>query len=286
MPALTKVGVENFKIFNKTLDFDVTSTVIIISRGDDMEYSTHELSKLSGVTARTLRWYDKIGLLSPSRVSESGYRYYGKEEVNRLQEILFYRELGFELNDIKKQLDDKNYDRISALRSHLEGLSKEKKRIDRLIDAVESAIKAEERNEIMSDKKKFEAFKKNMVEENEKKYGKEVREKYGDKAADEANAAVMGLSEELYKEWKSIGEEINERLEDAVKKGLSPEGEEAKEIVYLHRRWLSFTSKYDVNKHRGIAEMYVLDERFTAYYDKNVPGCAKFLRDAVIYWVK
>ena len=78
-----------------------------------------------------------------------------------------------------------------------------------------------------------------------------------------------------------------ERLEAAVQAGLSPEREEGKEITALHRRWLTITgNRYDPAKHRGIAELYVMDERFTTYYDKHMPGCARFLRDAVAHWVK
>ena len=104
---------------------------------------------------------------------------------------------------------------------------------------------------------------------------------------DEANAAVMGLTQAQYQEWTDLGREIQEQLEAAVQAGLSPKGEEGKEIPALHRRWLTITgNRYDPAKHRGIAALYVEDPRFTAYYDKQVPGCARFLRDAVTYWAK
>ena len=104
---------------------------------------------------------------------------------------------------------------------------------------------------------------------------------------DEANAAVMNLTQAQYQEWTDLGREIQERLEAAVQAELSPEGEEGKEITALHRQWLTITgNRYDPAKHRGIAELYVMDERFTAYYDKQVLGCARFLRNAVVHWVK
>ena len=87
-----------------------------------MEYSIQQLARLSGVTTRTLRWYDKIGLLKPSRVAESGYRYYGSEQVDRLQDILYYRALGVELARIRECLDDPSFDRLAALQSHLTAL--------------------------------------------------------------------------------------------------------------------------------------------------------------------
>ena len=252
-----------------------------------MEYSIQELSRLSGVTTRTLRWYDQIGLLKPSRVAESGYRYYGRAEVDRLQDILYYRALGVELARIKECLDDPSFDRLAALRNHLTALEAEQERLEQLIRSVKDTIGAEERNEIMSDEQKFEAFKQRAIAHNEKVYGAETRAKYGDREVDEANAAVMNLTQAQYQEWTELGREIQERLEAAVQAGLSPKGEEGKEITALHRRWLTITgTRYDPAKHRGIAELYVMDERFTTYYDKHMPGCARFLRDAVAHWAK
>ena len=252
-----------------------------------MEYSIQELSRLSGVTTRTLRWYDRIGLLKPSRVAESGYRYYGGAEVDRLQDILCYRALGVELARIRECLDDPSFDRLAALRNHLAALEAERERLEQLIRSVQDTIGAEERSEIMSDEQKFEAFKMRAVEHNEETYGAEIRAKYGDQEVDEANAAVRNLTQAQYQEWTDLGREIQDRLEAAVRAGLSPESQEGREITALHRRWLTITgNQYDPAKHRGIAELYVMDQRFTAYYDKRLPGCARFLRDAVAHWVK
>ena len=250
-----------------------------------MEYSIQELSRLSGVTTRTLRWYDQIGLLKPSRVAESGYRYYGKAEVDRLQDILYYRALGVGLARIKECLDDPSFDRLAALKRHLAALEAERERLEKLIRSVKDTIGAEERNEIMSDEQKFEAFKQRTVAHNEEVYGAEIRSKYGDETVDAANAAVMNLTQEQYQEWTDLGQAIQTRLEAAVQAGLSPESEAGKELCALHRQWLTITgSRYDPAKHRGIAELYVMDERFTAYYDQHLPGCARFLREAVIHW--
>ena len=252
-----------------------------------MEYSIQELSCLSGVTTRALRWYDQIGLLKPSRVAESGYRYYGRAEVDRLQDILYYRALGVELARIKECLDDPSFDRLAALRNHRAAWEAEWERLDQLIRSVKDTIGAEERNEIMSDEQEFEAFKQRAVAHNEEVYGAEIRAKYGDQEVDEANAAVMNLTQAQYREWTALGREIQERLEAAVREGVSPESEEGKEITTLHRQWLTLTgNRYDPARHRGIAELYVMDQRFTGYYDKQVPGCARFLRDAVVHWVK
>lgn len=247
-----------------------------------MEYSVQELAKLSGVTPRTLRWYDRIGLLKPARTAESGYRYYGPQEVDRLQEILFCRELGMELKEIGEYLDRPDYDRTEALQKHLAALQQKKARLEAVIRCVEETIEAKEQGKIMKDKQKFEAFKRQLVDENEKKYGKEARQKYGDRAVDAANAVVMGRTPEEQAEWTALDAEILRRLEEAVKNGASPAEEAGRAVAELHRRWLTISmGSYDPARHRGIAELYVQDERFTAYYDRTVSGCACFLRDAV-----
>ena len=253
-----------------------------------MEYSTQRLAERAGVTTRTLRWYDKLGLLRPSRIAESGYRFYGPAEVDRLQQILFYRALGVELSRIKEILDDPSFDRLQALRSHLSELQRKEREIQGIINAVKETIFAVERNEIMSDQAKFEAFKRRVVKENEQRYGSEIRQKYGNETVDKANADIMNLTQEQYGEWTRLGQEIQEKLEKAVGGGEVPSGEMGKELAQLHRKWLSFSlhNSYDTEKHRGIVQLYVMDQRFQAYYDKKVAGCARFLRDAVLYWIK
>ena len=252
-----------------------------------MEYSIQVLARLSGTTTRTLRWYDQIGLLKPSRTAESGHRYYGPAEVDRLQDILYYRALGVGLSQIKACLDDPAFDRLAALRSHLAALEAERARLDGLIRSVKDTIRAQERDEIMNDEQKFEVFKQRAVAWNEDTYGREIRARYGDAQVDEAHAAVMGLTQSQYREWSRLGGEIQRRLEAAVQSALSPESGAGQEIAALHRQWLTAAGgPYDPAKHRGLAELYVADPRFTAYYDRDVPGCARFLRDAVAHWVK
>jgi len=251
-----------------------------------MEYGIRELAEMAGVSARTLRWYDQLGLLKPARVGENGYRFYSEREVNRLQHILFYRDMGLELKTISGMLDDPSFDRMTALHDHLRTLEQERNRTDRMIACLKRTIEAEERNEDMAAHEKFEAFKRNAINENEVKYGKEARRKYGDEAVNASNAHMMNMTEDQYDEWQRIGVEIQSRLESAVQHSLSADSPEGAAIAELHKQWLRFTwSQYTVQAHAGVAEMYIMDERFTQYYDANVPGCARFLRDAVKAWL-
>lgn len=249
-----------------------------------MEYTIKALADLAGVTTRALRWYDKEGLLKPCRATEAGYRLYGPGEVDRLQQILFYRELGLELGEIRRILDDPGFDRKAALQSHLGALEERRTRLDSLILTVQNTLKG---GHNMSDKEKFEGFQEKALRENEEKYGTEIRQKYGEDTIKKSNKMFQNLTEEQFAEMNAIAEEIQTRLEQAVTAGLDPAGEEGLALGALHRKWLDFTwPSYSPEAHRGLGEMYVADERFTAHYDGKTPGCAAFLRDAIAAYAK
>lgn len=251
-----------------------------------MEYGIRELSGLAGVSARTLRYYDEIGLLKPSRITEAGYRFYGERELELLQQILFYRERNFDLKSIQKILYQDDFDVIHALEEHLSELEDQRRHVDSLIRTVKQTIRSMKGECVMSDQEKFEAFKENVVKANEEKYGAEVREKYGDEEADASNRKILNMTEAEWKAFQDLETKIRVNLKNAVLTGISPESREAKEIVGLHKEWLCKTWKqYTAEAHKGVAMLYVTDERFKAYYDKEVEGCAAFLERAIRCWV-
>jgi len=246
-----------------------------------MEYTVQKLGKLAGISTRTLRYYDEIGMLKPARINSSGYRIYGQKEIDRLQHMLFYRELGLSLEDIKKIMDSPSFNSLSALCEHREKLIAKKNQIEKLILNVEKTIAAKEGRITMSNREKFEGFKQKLIEENESKYGKEVREKYGDEAVERSNKAFMNMTEEQYNEFTKLGEDIISTLKEAIKTN-DPAGELAQKAADLHRRWLTFAwGNYNREAHAGVTDLYVNDERFTKYYDQHQPGLAAFLREAV-----
>lgn len=249
-----------------------------------MEYTVQKLAKLAGVSSRTLRYYDEIGILKPARINSSGYRIYGESEVNRLQQILFYRELGVSLESIKDIVTAPSFDGSKALREHREKLLEKRMQIDMLIANVDKTIALTEGRIEMSDKEKFEGFKEKLIEDNEKKYGEEIRSKYGDDVVNSSNKKIKGMTEEQYSQWKLLEERVIETLKEAYATG-DPAGELGQKAADLHRQWLSYTwNKYSKEAHAGLANMYVEDERFKAYYDKDQPGLAEFLRDAVLIY--
>ena len=250
-----------------------------------MEYSINKLSKLSGVSARTLRYYDEIGLLIPSRINNAGYRFYGENEVDMLQQILFYKERGLSLEKIRSILYDEKFDMLSALCEHLEELEKQRKRLDKLIDTVKDTISSMKGEITMCDSEKFEIFKKDIVNEYNNLYGAEAREKYGDEDVDIAMNKILSISEEGYEKFKNLGKKVKEALKAAVISGAEPESEIGRSITALHKEWLGYSWKeYDIQKHKGVVSLYMNDERFKKYYDAEQEGCAEFLLNAVMFW--
>jgi DNA-binding transcriptional MerR regulator len=246
-----------------------------------MEYTVQRLGSLAGISPRTLRYYDEIGLLKPARINSSGYRIYGQAEVDRLQQILFYRELGVGLEEIKAIMSSASFDAARVLKEHRNQLLDRRRQLDLLITNVEKTIARTEGRMEMSDQEKFEGFKRRMIEENEEKYGREIRQKYGDKTVDKSNAKLQGMSKSELDEAERLSEELTKVLAEAFQTG-DPAGEIAQRAASLHKQWLlHYWTEYSKEAHAGLADMYVADERFTAYYDKEQPGTAAFLRDAI-----
>ena len=246
-------------------------------------YTVKDLARLTGLTPRTLRYYDSIGLLCPRRGRDNDYRLYGGEEVDRLQQILLYRDMGLPLEEIKNLLDAPGFDREAALREHLTRLQERRQEVDALIRAVQNTLRTIEGGTTMTGKEKFEGMKRQAMEENEAAYGKELREKYGDAAVEEHKTRLARISEQEWEETQADEEAYKIALRRAVEAG-DPAGEDAREAVRLHAAWLAHywpKGKVTPQAHMGMAEMYTQDTRFTAYYEKVAPGCAAFFEKAV-----
>ena len=243
-------------------------------------FTVKQLSKLAGITPRTLHHYDEIGLLKPSRVGDNGYRYYGEDAVLRLQQILFYRELDIPLDDIKKIMGRRDYDVMGALQSHKEALSKQAARINRLIQTVDNTINHLKGNQTMSDEKLFEGF----SEEQQEKYAQEAEKMYDPETVRESNRkwkaysaakkeAILAESSAIYKDMISV-----------MSKGAS--SAEAQAIVERWRKHMDYFWTPQLDQLQAIANGYVEDARFKANFDKMHPQLAEFMREAVAVYVK
>lgn len=251
-----------------------------------MQYTVQQLAQMAGVSARTLRYYDEIGLLKPDRDAYNGYRIYTSEQVDRLQQILFYREMGVGLDEIAHILNAPDFDAVAALRAHKQRLEEEIERMRVLVRNVERTIGEKEGKTEMSDTQKFEGFKKALVDENEAKYGKEARAAYGDETVDASNRKVLNMTQAQYEEVQALEQQMMDTLAEAFATG-NPAGELGQKAAALHKQWLCYYwPKYDKQAHAGLAQTYVEDERFRKYYDKEQDGMAEFLRDAIVIYTK
>jgi DNA-binding transcriptional MerR regulator len=258
-----------------------------LSGGDEMEYTIKKLAEIAGVSTRTLRYYDDIGLLKPKRINSSKYRIYGEREVNILQQILFYRSMDMKLEEIQQLISSPDFDISNALIQHHQTLISKRNQLDQLILTVEKTIAYHKGEITMSNKEKFEGFKKEKLAENEEKYGKEIREKYGEETVKASNQKFLDMSEEDLENMQRIENDMFESLKEVVKT-MDLDSEEAKNVYENHKAWLAFTwPSYSPEAHIGLTKMYVADERFGKYYnDKAGMEVVATLRDIVEKYAK
>ena len=229
-----------------------------------------EVSKLTGVSVRTLHHYDDIGLLTPDDLTEAGYRIYSDENLSTLQQILFFRELGFPLKKIKELLDSPSFDRLEAFEMQRKMLIEKRNQLDGMIETIEKTIQHGKGAYKMTNEEKFKGF-----DFSKNPYEQEARERWGDNVVDESNKKAVQFGPEL-------GEEMNKiYFKLAELRHLSPESNEAQGAI---EEWFDFLNKmgnYSLEAFEGLGEMYVADERFTKNIDQFGEGLAVFMRDAM-----
>ncbi len=235
----------------------------------DIKYTIKQVADMSGISTRTLRYYDQIGLLNPSEHTDTGYRIYRDRDLDRLQQILLYRSMEMKLEEIQSILDDPEFNILAALEEHHEKLRNEQDKIQRLLVTVAKTIQHTKGEIKMTTEEKFEGFKKAKIEENEKKYGEEIREKYGEEKVDESNRKYMNLSKADFEKMQSIENELFAKLK-RLSETNDVESTVAKEVYDLHKEWLMYSwPNYSAEAHKGLAQMYVYDERFAKYYNNR-----------------
>lgn len=252
-----------------------------------MKYSIKQVADMSGISTRTLRYYDQIDLLKPAEFSDSGYRLYREKEINRLQQILLYRSLGIKLEQIHSILDDPAFHTLTALEEHQRKLEAEKDKINQLLATVKKTIQYTKGEITMTAEEKFEGFKKKRLEENERLYGEEIREKYGEETIEKSNEKFMNLSEADFQKMGRIEDELFAKLEQLTEtKDLDTS--EAKEVYELHKQWLMYSwPNYSAEAHKGLAQMYIADERFAKHYNSRTrKEVVSLLHDAIAKYAK
>ena len=237
------------------------------------------VARLAGVTVRTLHHYDEIGLLSPSDRSEAGYRRYDDADLDRLQRILFYRELGFGLDDIRTVMTDGGADASAHLRRQHAMLLDRIRRLERMAAAVEKALEARTMGINLTPEERFEVF----GDFDPDRHAAEVEERWGDTDAyRESQRRTARYSKADWERMKAESTEPVNRLVAAMRSGQPADSTEAMDAAEQHRRHISdWFYECTTEIHVGLAEMYLADPRFTATYEKIAPGLARYLHDAI-----
>ncbi|RCW76908.1 MerR family transcriptional regulator [Saliterribacillus persicus] len=230
-----------------------------------------DVAALSGISVRTLHHYDAIGLLRPEKVTNSGYRNYSDEDLSKLQQILFFKELGFPLKKIKELISDEKFNRLETLQTHQELLLQKREKLDLMLATIEKTIQKEKGGEKMANEEKFKGFDFRI-----NPYEKEAREKYGDQKVDEATNKVENMTEENQEEMNEIYREL------AAIKDTDPTSEKAQLAI---KKWYNFLqdnfSTYSPEAFQGLGMMYMADERFTKNIDQFGSGLAQFMSEAM-----
>lgn len=242
-------------------------------------YTVGQVARVARVTVRTLHHYDEIGLLSPSGRTRAGYRRYDDADLERLQQILFYRELGFPLEEIATILDDPDVDPTQHLRRQHQLLTSRIKRLQEMVEAIEFAMEARKMGIHLTPEERFEVF----GEFDPDQYAEEAQERWGQtEAYQESQRRASGYTKEDWQRHKAENEDWARRFVAVMESGAPADSAQARELAEEHRQLISrwfYECSYEI--HTGLADMYVDDPRFTEYYEKIKPGMARYLNEAI-----
>lgn len=237
-------------------------------------YTVKQLSSLAGVSVRTLHHYDQLGLLKPCERAASGYRYYSRTELLRLQQILFYKELGFSLKKIKQILDEPDFDLIESLTYQRKQLQQQSGRLEQLMRTIDKTIEELKNQKIMlTDKELYEGFEKG------KAYRQEAADRWGEAEVSDAEQRLKKLGKDGWANAKAEGEAVNRALAELIDK--DPASRIVQEAIGRHHAHMNQFYEVSEARYRGLADMYVADERFKAHYDQYKMGLAEFIRKAI-----
>jgi len=238
------------------------------------------VARLAGVTVRTLHHYDDIGLLSPSGRSDAGYRHYDEADLEKLQRILFYRELGFGLDEIRDVMQDGGTDASVHLRRQRAMLRDRIGRLERMVAAVEKAMEARTMGINLSPEERLEVF----GDFDPAEHAAEVEERWGETDAyRESMRRTRGYTKADWQRIKAEGQAAVDALAAALRAGKSADSVEAMEAAELHRLQIDrnfYLCSHEM--HTGLAQMYLSDPRFMATYERVEPGLAQYVHDAII----
>lgn len=246
-------------------------------------YTVSRLAKMAGISVRTLHHYDEIGLLRPFARTAAGYRLYGDQDLLRLQQILFFRELDFALGDIGQILDDPDFDPLAALASHRRLLQERAARTGRLLNTIDRTIAKLTENDMderVTDEELYAGF----TDEQVQRYEREVSAQYDPDLVAESNRRVRNMSKAQWQTLQGEGEEINQGL--AALMDRDADDPEVQALIARHYAMMNKFYPVSAEIYRGLGQLYVTNDEFRAFYDKVRPGLAGFLQPAMAYYAE
>jgi DNA-binding transcriptional MerR regulator len=239
-------------------------------------YTVRQLAELAGVSVRTLHHYDAIGLLQPSSRSAAGYRLYEQDDLLRLQQILFFRELDFPLEDIRRILDHPGFDRVQALESHRRMLQERSARLAVLMRTIDKTIeRLKEETMTLTDAELYEGFSEEQIE----RWQREVREQYDPKVVAESDRRVRQMGKEQWAALRAEGQEIHLLLANLM--GSDPDDPVVQAAIGRHFAMMGQFYTVTPQIYRGLGQLYVEHPEFRAFYEALAPGLADFMQAAM-----
>lgn len=244
-------------------------------------YTVSQLAKIAGVSVRTLHHYDHIGLLSPSGRTEAGYRLYMEDELLRLQQILFFKELEVPLGEIKAILDNPDFDQIKALQSHRRLLAKRTERLHYLMKTIDKTLHRLTENDMtITDAELYEGFTKEQIE----RYEREALELYDRQTVQETLQRVRQMSKAQWQHIKEEGDKVTRALAELAVQ--PPDTAEVQSVIARHHAWVENFYPCSAEMYAGLGQLYSEHDEFRALYDKYRPELADFLHAAMSYYAE
>jgi len=241
--------------------------------------SIGQLAKMAGVSVRTLHHYDHIELLTPSFRTAAGYRRYQEQDLLRLQQILFFKELNFPLGEIRNVLDDPDFDQIEALENHRRLLQWQAARLSNLVKTIDKTIqRIAEEAMTMTDKELYEGFTQEQIE----RYKREARELYEPQVVKETEQRVRRMSKAQWKAVKEEGEEVAHLI--AAHMDKDPSNPEVQSLIARHHTWIENFYPASAEVYSGLGQLYAGHEEFRQYYEKLGPNLADFMAAAMAHY--
>lgn len=247
-----------------------------------MVYTVKELSKLARISIRTLHWYDQIDLLKPAYHGSNGYRFYGENELLRLQQILFFKELGFELKTIKELLMRSDFDQKLALIGHKKEIKRKIVKLNTLVKTIDNTLKHIKGDQRMNDQEMYVGFSENE----QKDYQNYLINRFGQQAKehiDECNQKLKTWKKDDFKKSQLQATDVFDKLANLWKQGLKADEDKVQKNIEAHYKWLLnyWTPSQEAYIQLGKGYTEFVWKKFFEKYDTKHPHFAQFIADAM-----